>query len=262
MNTTISSAAETALRKQVERAVRPLRASEQRKLRMREELLAHLTGIYVEELQRHDEPAALAASFERFGSPNELTAELDRSLGSGERWLWLSEHYEQRLDRMWSKADGESLTHFILRSVLKITGLTIALVVVVCGIVWLIEGPPRDPTKFTFIARLLPLMIAGECTALFAALAVDQLTARRTGIRRWLNLLAQALGWSAFLLLVTAAFWWSISHRALTVPEIARVGLSIAATIGGMLCLATFACDYSRRRKQLLDAWRLLELDE
>jgi hypothetical protein len=51
MNSTISPTAEIALRKQVERAVRPVLAREKRKLRMREELLAHLTAIFGEEQQ-------------------------------------------------------------------------------------------------------------------------------------------------------------------------------------------------------------------
>ena len=36
----------------VERAVRPVRANPARKFKMRQELLAHLTGIYDEELAR------------------------------------------------------------------------------------------------------------------------------------------------------------------------------------------------------------------
>ena len=54
----------------VERAVRPVLAGPARKLRMREELLAHLTGIYEEELARAgDEAAARAEAVRRFGDP-------------------------------------------------------------------------------------------------------------------------------------------------------------------------------------------------
>jgi hypothetical protein len=82
MNSTISPAAEIALRKHVERAARPVHATEQRKLRMREELLAHLTQVFGEEQTRlNDETAALAATYERFGNSAELTAELNGSVG-------------------------------------------------------------------------------------------------------------------------------------------------------------------------------------
>src|SRR5580765_962303 len=100
MNTPNSPAVEIALRKQVERAVRPVHATEQRKLRMREELLAHLTAIYVEEQSRlADETAALAASRERFGDPAELTAELNRSVSRWQRFAWAVECWERRLDK-------------------------------------------------------------------------------------------------------------------------------------------------------------------
>ncbi len=70
------------LRKQVERIVRPIRASNRRKDRMREELLAHLTTIYGEEIEKtHDDAAgALAAASERFGDPVALRAELQASV--------------------------------------------------------------------------------------------------------------------------------------------------------------------------------------
>ena len=59
MNENISQEINLALMKQVERAVRPIPAGRKRKLQMHEELLAHLTAIYQEELQRNaDEPVA------------------------------------------------------------------------------------------------------------------------------------------------------------------------------------------------------------
>ncbi len=57
-----------------------------RKRRMRDELLAHLSAIYDEELARHNDPlAAVAAAGERFGSPAELTAELQATVPYLER---------------------------------------------------------------------------------------------------------------------------------------------------------------------------------
>ena len=66
-----------ALRIQVERVVRPIRASYLRKDRMREELLAHLTRLYEEELARSgDAESAAAEAIGRFGDAPALSREL------------------------------------------------------------------------------------------------------------------------------------------------------------------------------------------
>jgi hypothetical protein len=79
----------------VERVVRPIRALESRKDRMREELLAHLTSIFDEELARlRDRAAAIHEAQRRLGDPTMLTRELQatsprqEALGVVcERWL-------------------------------------------------------------------------------------------------------------------------------------------------------------------------------
>jgi hypothetical protein len=61
----------------VERAVRSVRASTGRKMQMREELLAHATCIFEEELARHlDEQLALQNTTRRFGDPKDLGIQL------------------------------------------------------------------------------------------------------------------------------------------------------------------------------------------
>jgi ATP-dependent Clp protease ATP-binding subunit ClpC len=73
----------------VERAVRPVRASNLRKDRMREELLAHLTQIYQEEVARlANEPEAIAQARRRFGEPAEVTRELQASVPRWEQILY------------------------------------------------------------------------------------------------------------------------------------------------------------------------------
>jgi ATP-dependent Clp protease ATP-binding subunit ClpC len=68
----------------VERAVRSIRATMARKRRMREELLAHLTAIFEEEVETlGDDQAALAQAKRRFGDPRELTGELQEAMS---RW--------------------------------------------------------------------------------------------------------------------------------------------------------------------------------
>jgi hypothetical protein len=71
----------TQLKIIVEQAVRPLRASFDRKRIIREELLAHVSAVFEEELARlADAPAALERTRQRFGSPAELTSELQTSV--------------------------------------------------------------------------------------------------------------------------------------------------------------------------------------
>jgi hypothetical protein len=70
----------------IERIVRPIRATQFRKLRMRRELLAHLQAAIDEELHRcPDEAAAIDAAKRRLGDPAELTMQLQRSVPLVER---------------------------------------------------------------------------------------------------------------------------------------------------------------------------------
>ena len=82
----------------VERAVRPVHAGPVRKRRMRQELLAHLTGTFEEEQARGgDEPAALARALQRFGDPADLARDLQASVPRSERWEdWVAGLFRQR----------------------------------------------------------------------------------------------------------------------------------------------------------------------
>jgi hypothetical protein len=77
----------TRLKILVERAVRPVQATNYLKLKMREELLAHVTAVFEEEQARlGDEPLALERTAQRFGSPTELTGQLQQSVPASDRW--------------------------------------------------------------------------------------------------------------------------------------------------------------------------------
>jgi hypothetical protein len=81
----------TQLKIIVERAVRPVRASFARKRKMREELLAHVSGVFEEELDKlPDERTALERTAKRFGKPAELTEQFQGAVPAGDvidRWL-------------------------------------------------------------------------------------------------------------------------------------------------------------------------------
>jgi len=260
MKVEISPVADLALRKQVERAVRPVLATENRKLRMREELLAHLTAIFVEEHQQlGDETAALAKSRERFGDPAELTTELNRSVGPWQRFTAAGEHWERRLDKTVAKKKDEPLSRYALRSLLMSITATIGMMVVVCGIVWSIGGVPDSGTLF-MLPRLFPLMIVVEWSMIFATAYVDSSTI--TGSRRWALLFLLSAVWGLTWTAVAASFWWSISERGLNSSEIALLGGKIWALVTGLLLLIAFVVDYSRLLRRRREMWTSLEIDE
>lgn len=82
----------TQLKVHVEKAVRPLRISLLRKKRMREDLLAHIIEIYDDETANaDDEQEILQRTFERFGEPSEITAEMRKGVSLMEGISWLIE---------------------------------------------------------------------------------------------------------------------------------------------------------------------------
>src|SRR5207302_2784555 len=81
----------TRLKIIVERAVRPVRASTSRKRKMREELLAHVSGVFEEESAKlGDDHAALERTALRFGNPTEVTSQLQESVPASDniRRFW------------------------------------------------------------------------------------------------------------------------------------------------------------------------------
>ena len=105
----------------VERVVRPVRAGVSRKRKMREELLAHLTAIYEEEMERlNDSATAATEANRRFGDSKKLACELENSLPWSER---LSYAVERHL--VWRAP--ESATRYCLR-----LGINFALCMACC----------------------------------------------------------------------------------------------------------------------------------
>ncbi|MFV1965855.1 MAG: hypothetical protein ACC628_10560 [Pirellulaceae bacterium] len=93
----------------VERAVRPVRAEESTKCNMRDELYAHITSIYEEELQRTgDEDAAIEGACRRFGEPDDLTVELQASI----QWI---ERVAARSDALVRRRRNETVLRHALR---------------------------------------------------------------------------------------------------------------------------------------------------
>jgi hypothetical protein len=104
----------------VERAVRPVRATLAYKLRIRGELLQHVTGAFEQELAGGlDERAALIAVGERFGDPGDLAVQLERARPRKDAALWRLERWIEPRPReaLWHRAARYGLATFALHAV-------------------------------------------------------------------------------------------------------------------------------------------------
>ena len=141
------------LRLVVERAVRPVRASDVRKLRMREELLDHVGAIYQEEFGRlGDSAAALGRAKERFGSPTELTEELQQSVSWVEFFGYVSDKYRHRPE--------ESLLRFGLRHLLLAFVIMTVATLSILPLAWL-QGRTHEVGMLMHIMFVMVLFSSG-----------------------------------------------------------------------------------------------------
>jgi len=104
------------LKAQVERVVHPVRASVGRKMKMREELLGHLTTSYEEGLANGlKEEEAIRRALERFGEPAVLRAELQASVPVVEGILYFAIPFHSRITEagrtLWKGDDESALRH-------------------------------------------------------------------------------------------------------------------------------------------------------
>lgn len=113
------------LKRVVEQAVRPVRATIARKRRMREELLAHLTAIFEEEAGKlGDARAALNQAKRRFGDPRELTGQLQQAVPRWDRCRAILEQMGWRPgESTWHLAGR----HFLVMLVIYGVALLVAL---------------------------------------------------------------------------------------------------------------------------------------
>lgn len=141
------------LRKDVERVVRPIRASTWRKNQMREELLVHLEGLLAEEkARRGDDVGAVRRALARLGEPGQLTTELQATVPRWERWAFVPLPGLQRLQRL-RRRPGETLGTYQRRYIVQNT----------CGVlVWggcavgcALVGPRRIELTGFFLVQVL-----------------------------------------------------------------------------------------------------------
>jgi hypothetical protein len=159
----------------VERVVRPLRASTARKRRIREELLAHLTAIYEEELARtSDSAAALSQAAKRLGDPVEPAQDLQSALPFFER---IDYHAERLFGWRAPEPAAKYLARqaFLTFSLFAFVGLLSAALILIIG----------GSTAISELARAMGLRSAARFIDGSTGLAADQ----RTELRAWAAML-------------------------------------------------------------------------
>jgi hypothetical protein len=143
-----------ALKIIVERAVRPVFTRLVHKRKLREELLAHVNGIYADELARRgNEAAAIEAARERFGPPEDLAAELAHGISRRQRVQIVFENLNWK--------PGDSLAHAFVKHVLLAVAMFL-LVLAELTVVWFFPG-----VKFPYIAIVRVSFGAAVGTSLF-----------------------------------------------------------------------------------------------
>jgi ATP-dependent Clp protease ATP-binding subunit ClpC len=243
-----------SLMKIVERAVRPVRASVVRKRKMREELFAHLTAIYEQELAQLGDPAAALATAERrFGESADLACELDRALPYYERTSQFVERYV--LYRA-----PETATRYSLR----LAGHTLVMLLVTLGLVfggvWLRYGWTADvQTLLRVFAAIVLLTPPAQFAVGLAYIKMRDALWGAFGNRKSLGR-ALAL---AILIAVVAELY------LMGVAGVARLDLAAAidaARLGGMIAVisaAAFAVlAYLSGPTEIRDTqWALLDIE-
>ena len=185
----------TPLKVIVERAVRPVRASTARKRKLREELLAHVMGVFEEEAARlGDDRAALERTALRFGNPAEVTSQLQESVPAGDRIV-----------RFWEGSPGESAW----RTALRLAGVTgvLALVSFLASLFaagWVSVWPRDALVAAVYAIAALPLYLFGLT---FLTDAVEKTLFSSAGASR-LRVALSAASSLLFLLLVVAGAGW------------------------------------------------------
>jgi hypothetical protein len=256
------------LRKQVERIVRPIRASAWRKVRMREELLAHLTSIYEDELshQKGDQALAIAAAVERFGEPGGLRAELQATVPHVERVLCFPLPV---VNSRFRRRPGEAIVNYVKRTAISATVVHALVWLIFVGVIAII-GPRRAHEAQPGALRLLiaiyvvsfPLLVYGPI------LLCDQATrawrrmrdasggeARRAGL-----MAAGSLGAIMAIYAGATLIFLTLLCRATTIPIVTDFWFWCITAVASLIGLPITLLQIRDQRRW--DLWEGLDLDD
>lgn len=178
----------TQLKIIVERAVRPVRASTSRKRKIREELLAHVGAVFEEEAAKHgDESADLERTAQRFGTPAELTHQLQAAIPAGDALSWFIESLIGFPPR--EPALRQATRHALLTGAICTAGLAIMFVVIGRWSEWLtVARLPAVlmPVYMSVLMFCASLLGRGMSQALFGPNGRDWPRVIALGVAAWL----------------------------------------------------------------------------
>jgi hypothetical protein len=243
----------------VERAVRPVRAESARRLKMRRELLTHLTSLYEEELARRSDPAAARAeALRRFGDPAALTRELQGSVPALERILhtpipalsWMT-----AIQRLLGRRPGESDSHYAVRSAVwqgvLLTSAAVPLVVVrMAGSGWALT-----PSELGVMAGCMAALAVLNSAFLYL---VAGMAREVCGDLRPAALVRAAGYWAGAV--ATAVASAPVGARMMLGNENSHYRLPVLAVVVAVLLAAVIRLDAMRKRRQ--SEWTALEIGE
>jgi hypothetical protein len=241
----------THLKVIVERAVRPVRASTSRKRKMREELLAHVVGVFAEESAKlGDERAAVERTALRFGNPAEVTSQLQESVPA-----------RDAVRRYWEGRPGEPAWRTAIR--LAWVSGTFALVVAVSFLavasftVGSVGAWPREALILSLCAVLaIPAWLSG---LVFLTSFMEKALYGPAG-RSWLKVALLVAGSWLFMLLWFAAWSWPIWFTEWGHPNgNANVMALFLIMLGPLHACALALSSLLRRRDQ--EEWGRLPID-
>lgn len=223
------------LMQHVESIVRPLRATQRRKLRMRRELLAHLQSALAEESPHHPtESAALDAAKSRLGTPADLTAQLQRSVPFLERLL-LAHFPAPRALTRWEALTAKKWAPFSASQQILITLATVGITLVsLPTAIYLL--PEERRSAFFNLQSTAPSHYLLICLAAFLILATLPLLT--IGLAEKLSTTPRlpTLHLVATTLLLSA--WFLFSHSAIAQQPLAPATITLSLLTA--LALTTF----------------------
>jgi hypothetical protein len=263
MNENLIPETNLALMKQVERAVRPVPAGRKRKLQMREELLAHLTAIYQEELPRQpSESAALSAAFDRFGSPAEISAELARGVTWMQRLYYTEEQVGRFFGRWIPLRSEDSLLRYTGRLLVWMTLLGAFTLVVFVFMLWLLRAT-YEPLLLPLIIKLVSHSVVSFLCYFWAIRSIERSWFGNTHGQRWGLAVAMVLAW--LTVFTGLSFIASYLIDANLEKSVGRIPDFLVAnaffSLTGVFLTAWCFHDMKRKNKPY-EVWTRLELEE
>ncbi len=244
----------------VERVVRPLPIPLSRQKRLRTEFLEHLQIIYTEELACDgDSTGALLRTRQRFGDPEQLTAELHRTVDWRDR-------VQGWFERLWTQEAQEPMPRYLAR-VAGGTAICVSLIPFGLPIYPLLRlADPSLRWEMIVMAMLSIILFAALtsvlwCGFLFCSLKLGEELSRPT--YRWANLAMYSLPIIALGPISLAAGVYfsgsvSVGHPLQSVAQ--SIALCVTALL--MVALAVFLGIRQHREKIYRREWVELELVE